>query len=101
MRGYFGRKDAQPDEATLQLLKEASPINHIRPGLPPFLLVHGTGDMSVLYSWSPLFQSKLKAAGVSCDLITIPDGLHGMARWESFMPEYKEQVADWLKARLN
>ncbi len=101
MRGYFGRKDAQADEATLQLLKEASPINHIRPGLPPFLLVHGTGDMSVLYNWSPLFQSKLKAAGVSCDLITIPDGLHGMARWESFMPEYKERVADWLKARLN
>jgi hypothetical protein len=30
----------------------------------------------------------------------IPDGLHGMAHWESFMPEYKEQVADWLKARL-
>ncbi|MBL8167017.1 MAG: alpha/beta fold hydrolase [Acidobacteria bacterium] len=100
MRGYFGSKDAQADDATLKLLREASPINHIKPGLPPFLLVHGTGDMSVLYSWSPLFQSKLKAAGVSCDLITIPDGLHGMARWESFMPEYKEQVADWLKTKL-
>lgn len=100
MRGYFGRANSQADEATLQLLREASPINHIKPGLPPFLLVHGTGDMSVLYSWSPLFQAKLKAAGVSCDLITIPDGLHGMARWESFAPEYKEQVADWLKAKL-
>ncbi|HMV85304.1 MAG TPA: pectinesterase family protein [Blastocatellia bacterium] len=100
MRGFFGRTNAQADEATLTLLKEASPINHIKPGLPPFLLVHGTGDMSVLYSWSPLFQSKLKAAGVSCDLITIPDGRHGMASWESFAPEYKEQVADWLKAKL-
>ena len=79
MRGYFRRKEAIADEATLQLLREASPINHIRAGLPPFLLVHGTGDMSVLYNWSPLFQSKLKAAGVSCDLITIPDGTHGMA----------------------
>lgn len=101
MRGLSGKKDAIADDATLQLLREASPINHIRAGLPPFLLVHGTGDMSVLYNWSPLFQSKLKAAGVSCDLITIPEGGHGMARWESFAPEYKEQVANWLAAKLS
>lgn len=100
MRGLFGRKEAKADAATMQLLKEASPINHIKPGLPPFLLVHGTGDMSVLYAWSPQFQAKLKAAGVPCDLITIPDGAHGMARWESFAPEYKEQVADWLARQL-
>lgn len=100
MRGLFGRKEAKADEATLQLLREASPINHLKSGLPPFLLVHGTGDMSVLYNWSPLFQAKLKAAGVACDLITIPDGTHGMARWESFAPEYKTQVADWIAARL-
>src|SRR5262249_40768357 len=101
MRGLFGRAEAKADETTLQLLREASPINHVRAGLPPFLLVHGTGDMSVLYSWSPQFQSKLKAVGVECDLITIPDGRHGMASWESFAPEYKEQVADWLARHLN
>ena len=100
MRGLFGRNEAKADEATLQLLREASPINHIRAGLPPFLLVHGTGDMSVLYAWSPLFQSKLKAAGVTCDLITIPDGTHGMANWESFAPDYKDKVADWLAQKL-
>lgn len=106
MRGLFGRTEAKADEATLQLLREASPIHqigqigHVRAGLPPFLLVHGTGDMSVLYNWSPQFQAKLRAAGVSCDLITIPDGAHGMARWESHNPEYKEKVADWLAQKL-
>ncbi|MEP7341763.1 MAG: pectinesterase family protein [Acidobacteriota bacterium] len=103
MRGLFGRAEAKADEATLQLLREASPIyqiGHIRAGLPPFLLVHGTGDMSVLYNWSPQFQAKLKAAGVACDLITIPDGLHGMARWEGFAPQYKDQVAGWLAQKL-
>ncbi len=100
MRAYFGRKEAIADEATLQLLREASPINHLHAGLPPFLLVHGTGDMSVLYNWSPLFQSKLKAAGVLCDLITIPDGTHGMAGWESIAPDYKEKVADWIAGKL-
>jgi dipeptidyl aminopeptidase/acylaminoacyl peptidase len=63
-------------------------------------LAHGTGDMSVLSGWSPLFQSKLKAAGVACDLITIPDAPHGMANWESFMPEYKDKVADWIAQHL-
>ncbi len=100
MRGLFGRAEARADDATLQVLRDASPLNHVRAGLPPFLLVHGTGDMSVLYAWSPQFQSKLKAAGVECDLITIPDGLHGMARWESFAPQYKDQVTDWLAAKL-
>ena len=100
MRGLFGRTEAKADEATLRLLREASPINHVRAGLPPFLLVHGTGDMSVLYNWSPQFQAKLKAAGVTCDLITIPDGVHGMARWETIAPDYKEKVADWLAQKL-
>lgn len=100
MRGLFGRTDAKADAATLQLLREASPINHVHAGLPPFLLVHGTGDMSVLYNWSPQFQSRLKAVGVECELITIHDGRHGMAGWESFAPEYKDQVADWLANKL-
>jgi pectinesterase len=101
MRGLFGRTEAIADEATLQILREASPINHARAGLPPFLLAHGTGDMSVLYNWSTQFQAKLKAAGVSCDLITIPDGVHGMARWETIAPEYKNKVADWLAQKLS
>ena len=75
MRGYLGRKEAIADEATLQLLRKASPINHIHEGLPPFLLVHGTGDMSVLYNWSPLFQSKLKAAGA-----TVTSGSFGIGK---------------------
>jgi dipeptidyl aminopeptidase/acylaminoacyl peptidase len=57
--------------------------------------------MSVLYNWSTQFQAKLKAAGVSCDLITIPDGVHGMARWETIAPEYKNKVADWLAQKLS
>mgnify|MGYP000927473561 CR=1 FL=1 len=100
MRGLFGRSEAKADDATLHILREASPINHIKSGLPPFLLVHGSGDMSVLYNWSPLFQAKLKEAGVPCDLITIPDGAHGMARWDGIMPEYKDKVADWLQQHL-
>jgi hypothetical protein len=30
-----------------------------------------------------------------------PDGVHGMARWETIAPEYKNEVADWLAQKLS
>ena len=101
VEGAFQRSPDNRMFASLDAYLDHWPMGHIGAGLPPFLLVHGTGDMSVLYNWSPQFQAKLKAAGVQCDLITIPDGVHGMARWESSAPEYKDKVADWLAQKLS
>jgi pectinesterase len=99
LRDLFGRSFLI-DEESSKLLREASPINYVRAGLPPFLLLHGTADMSVPYNQSVQLQSKLKAAGVACELITIDDGVHGMARWESTSPNYKNRVAQWLAEKL-
>lgn len=97
LRDLFGRSYQVNDEVT-KLLRDASPINFVRAGLPPFLLVHGTADMSVPYSQSVRMQAKLKAAGVPCDLITIDDGVHGMSRWEG--AAYKSKVVKWLVEKL-
>src|SRR6185295_12091915 len=97
LRDLFGRS-YEVDEAAAHLLREASPINFVHAGLPPFLLVHGTADMSVPYSQSIQMQAKLKAAGVPCDLITIDDGVHGMSRWED--GSYKGKVVKWLAEKL-
>ena len=86
-------------EATT-VIRAASPINYVKPGLPPFLLVHGTGDTRVAYAHSLNFQARLKAAGVPCDLITIDHGDHGLSRWEPLHPGFKTEVADWLKRAL-
>jgi pectinesterase len=99
LRGLFGRS-YEVDEQATHLLHEASPINFVHAGLPPFLLVHGTADMSVPYSQSVQFQTKLRAAGISCDLITIDDGVHGMARWEDYDPTYKDRVVGWIVEKL-
>jgi dipeptidyl aminopeptidase/acylaminoacyl peptidase len=99
LRDLFGRSFEVDDQAR-QILREASPINYVHAGLPPFLLVHGTADMSVPYNQSVQMQAKLKAAGVSCELITIDDGVHGMARWEASDPSYKEKVANWIAEKL-
>ena len=99
LRSLFGRS-YQVDDQAAQLLRDASPINFIHSSLPPFLLVHGTADMSVPYNQSVQFQAKLRAAGVSCDLVTIDDGVHGMARWEASDPTYKDKVARWIAEKL-
>jgi pectinesterase len=99
LRDLFGRS-FQVDDQVVQLLRDASPINYVHAGMPPFLLVHGTADMSVPYGQSLQFQAKLKAAGVSCELLTIDDGVHGMARWEAIDPGYKEKVVNWIAAKL-
>jgi len=49
---------------SLGMLGALSPINHIRPGLPPFLLLHGDADQSVPYEQSLAFQAKLRTHGV-------------------------------------
>jgi len=82
-------------------LREASPSNEVRRGLPPYLLIHGDADAQVPYEQSPLFRKKMLAAGNVCDLITIPGGAHGMGTWEKLGTNYQEQLIAWLKKTLD
>jgi len=82
------------------LLRDASAIDHVHAGLPPFLLLHGDADKSVRYAQSLAFQEKLRAAGVSCDLITIPRGPHGLLTWSQLAPDYPERFIAWLREKL-
>ncbi|MDO8544761.1 MAG: alpha/beta hydrolase [Opitutaceae bacterium] len=90
----FGRESA--DAATLALLREASPLSHVKRGLPPFLLVHGDADTRVPIAQSIAMQARLRAAGVPCELFTIKGAGHGMAGWTAIAPDYKERVVAWL-----
>ena len=98
MRALFGRSEL--DEAARQELRHASPIRRVVAGLPPFLLVHGSADMSVPFDQSARLQKALRDAGVSCDLISVPDGTHGARAWDELLPGWADQVANWLAARL-
>jgi len=95
---YFGITKMNPESRAL--LGEASPLLHVRAGLPPFLLIHGTADKLVAYDQSVKFQAALREAGDSCDLITIPDGGHGMASWDKLGLPYKNALLTWLNGHL-
>ncbi len=94
MVALFGRP--QFDDAMGGLMHDASPLHFVHPGLPPFLLVHGTSDRIVPYEQSVQFQAALRAAGVACDLVTIANGLHSMGNWNRVAPHYGDQVVQWL-----
>jgi acetyl esterase/lipase len=90
----------EPNAASLAVLRATAPINLVKPGRPPFLLLHGDADKTVPYQTSVNFQAKLRAAGVRCDLITIPGAPHGLLTWEKFSPGYNTQLVDWLRENL-
>jgi alpha-L-fucosidase 2 len=99
LQALLGRQEQITPE-TRKVLRDLSPINFVRPGLPPFLLIHGTEDKSVPYDQSVSFQARLKQNSVPCDLITIKGAPHRISEWSTFQPGYSDQMAQWLTRTL-
>ena len=60
-----------------ELAKRVSPLEYVRPGLPPILTIHGDADPTVPYSHGTRLHEALNKAGVPNQLLTIPGGKHG------------------------
>jgi alpha-L-fucosidase 2 len=86
----------QVTDDTRKILREMSAIDHVGPGLPPFLLMQGDLDRSVPYQGSLNFQAKLKANGVPCDLITLKGAPHDIRKWTQFDADFEQKMVDWL-----
>ena len=102
LKDLFGLQGADVNTPqTVQIIWEASPINHLHTGLPPFLLVHGTADKSVPYQLSLNFQDRLKEFKVPCELITVNGASHKIVEWGSFDADFTKKIVDWLNKTLN
>lgn len=60
------------------LWKQGSPITYIKPGAPPFLVVHGDQDKSVPLQQAEKMVAALKKANVPVEFILVKGGGHGM-----------------------
>ena len=82
---------------------ELSPIEHVTRHAPPFLLIHGDKDEAVPFEQSLAFQKKLRAAGVRCDLLVIPNGPHATGSWHRVpgVPDWEKQMTEWLNGVLH
>ena len=83
------------------IYQEASPISHVSPDDPPFLLVHGDKDAAVPFNQSELFKEKLAAAGVDVELIRVPGGTHSLTNVAGLMTyDYFETMVKWFDRHL-
>ncbi|MCX5769193.1 MAG: alpha/beta hydrolase [Candidatus Hydrogenedentes bacterium] len=90
--GDAGRTEQEKEAAA----KSISPMYHVKPGLPPFLLIHGDADSLIPTEQSTRFAAALQAAGNSADLIIKPGGDHS---WPTIKEEI-EKLAKWFDTKL-
>ena len=96
---FFGVE--QLDAAGLAKLHAMSPLAGVHKGMPPFLAIHGTKDDQVSYDQSTMFCDAMHKAKVSCELITIEGGGHGMSGWKApEMQHWKGEMIAWLRKTL-
>lgn len=91
-------KEVSPE--SLHALRAISPINRVKAGLPPVLLIHGDADKTVPIQQSLNFQRRLRSNGVACDLITLQGAPHGLLTWSKLDPSYEGRMLDWLAKTL-
>lgn len=83
--------DTSPDGFGNKRLKdrwrEISPLQHVRPGLPPTIVFHGDADKTVPHANVVAFEKAMKQAGNRCELVTFPGVGHG------FIPKFATSTA--------
>ena len=63
----------------------------------------GVGDLDLFYEESVDYARRLDAAGVECELVTVPGMYHGadgLARKHPSMKAFRRSVVDHLRANL-
>jgi acetyl esterase len=60
-----------------QRWKELSPAHNVRPGLPPTIVFHGTGDVTTPFKGAKLFHDEMRKAGNASELVVNEGGSHG------------------------
>lgn len=60
-----------------EVARRVSPLQYVRPGLPPILTIHGDADTVAPYNHAVRLHRALDEATVPNQLLTIPGGTHG------------------------
>ena len=85
------------DDESRAVLRKYSPLYQAHTGMPPMLLVNGTGER--LWTQAQSFDRRLSEIGVPHEVVTLDGAPHGMENWEGH-PEwmfYKQRVVEWIR----
>ena len=64
--------------------KKISPYHHVRKGLAPTIIFHGTNDDAVPFRTVQLYEKHAQALGNSCKLVAFEGKPHGFFNWGRF-----------------
>lgn len=67
-------------------VREVNPISYISEDTPPFLIMHGKIDRTVIHQQSILLHDALKANHIDSELILLDNAGHGGEHWENQVP---------------
>ncbi|MEQ8790425.1 MAG: alpha/beta hydrolase [Pirellulaceae bacterium] len=81
-----------------KLARQASAFHNVSKDDPPFLIMHGEKDPGVPLSQSQRLHEKLRAAGVSSQLIILPGAGHGGKEFRT--PESQAVIRKFLEENL-
>jgi acetyl esterase len=57
--------------------QEISPLHQVKPGVPPTIIFHGTGDTVTPFKGAQAFRDAMLKAGNRCELVVNEGGVHG------------------------
>ena len=80
----------------LRMLREFSPVTHVRGGAPPTILIHGDRDQAVPVHHSRRMIERLQDAKVPARLVVREGVAHAYPGWESDAA----LIADWFDEHL-
>lgn len=78
----YGAANFEPEQQTA-----LSPIHHVRAGMVPTLVFHGTADKTVPFENAQRFTKLMKDAGNLCTLVPFEGKGHGFANGSFFRPK--------------
>ncbi len=81
-----------------EVVAKANPVNYVDKNDPPFLLLHGTQDVSVSPSHTLLMHNALREAGVNSTRYVLEGARHASAEFSD--PQVIKIIVDFLNKNL-
>ena len=85
--------DDSADEDLLAAATQASPVTHVRPDAPPFLIMHGSADATVSVEQSEFLHKELLAVGARSTFVPVEGVGHSFAGLPDAQPLVDQAVA--------
>ena len=80
--------------------QEISPVHHVKAGVPPTIVFHGTADTTTPFKGAQAFDQAMRQAGNRCELVVHEGGKHGYLMFDRKLYDESLQRTEQFLASL-